>query len=183
MSDTTPREAPETLIRAAIAGDREAYGALFALYYLDICRYVSRRVYPRDAEDIAAETFAKGLANLPAEWLTGSPRAWFFMIARGLVIDHHKRARTQRELPAEMPPDDTPDDTPPLERTVEARVLLDTVLAGVSPERRRLLVANTGYRLSSAELAAERGITPGALKALVFRAMTEVRQHVGEWSA
>jgi RNA polymerase sigma factor (sigma-70 family) len=86
----------------AKAGDRDAFGQLYARCQADVFAFVRRRVCNHhEAEDLVQEAFLRAWARMPAfEWVRGGFPAFVQMIARNLVVDLVKSARNQTTVPA-----------------------------------------------------------------------------------
>ena len=128
--------------------DAVEYSALFRARYVDVLRFIERRVAsPEDAAELAADVFRIAWQRFePGE----ASRAWLFGIARNVVLEHYRktgrRMAATRRYEAEFavalalsmqlggvtssaqPPD--PDDT--------------TVLADPTPEADRMVLETTG---------------------------------------
>src|ERR671918_256737 len=91
-------------VRRAAHGDEEAAANLFDAYYPRLFRYALGKLGNRtDAEDVAAETFARVVRDLERfKWRGGGFEAWIFRIAANLMVDHFREAR--RERPEEDAP-------------------------------------------------------------------------------
>src|SRR6187200_2640617 len=178
---TIDDEAVERLVAAAKAGDPEAFGSLFDVYYGPVYRYVASRVgRPSDAEDLAQLVFVKVLESLPRYEQRGVPfGGWLFRLARNVVIDH---VRTRRELApldllVERPhPDDGPDELAVL------RQELDSVahsLRRLTPEQREAIELRFFAGLSAKEAAMAMGRQEGTVRGLQFRAIGALRRELG----
>lgn len=173
---------------AAVAGDRAAYGRLYARYEQVIFRFVHFRVGNRQlAEDLTADVFVKALARIGTfTWQGRDPGAWFVTIARNLVADHFKAA-ARREISVDLTPNfdsggdlgrwveivDTAIDGQPeagVLRYLDAVKVL-TAVQSLTPDQRDCLVHRFLDGFSVAETAREMGKEEGAVKALQYRAV------------
>lgn len=86
-------------VDAAVAGDRDAFGIVWAAYQLEVFRYVYYRVAARDlAEDLTSETCLRALRRIETfSWTGRDFGAWLVTIARNLISDHFKSHRHKRE--------------------------------------------------------------------------------------
>ena len=80
---------PKELMRRAKAGDGEAYGLLYELYFTPVFRYIYIRVRDKEeANDLAQIVFLKVFNALPNfKEQNKSPLAYFFTVARNAIID------------------------------------------------------------------------------------------------
>jgi RNA polymerase sigma-70 factor, ECF subfamily len=103
--DTMSKEAslPEIIERAR-QGDKEAFTALYRLYYTPLFRYVFMRVRDmQETEDIVADTFLKSyqaFERYQHERETMLP--YLFTIARNLLINQGKKKRPDLFFPEEI---------------------------------------------------------------------------------
>jgi RNA polymerase sigma-70 factor (ECF subfamily) len=92
----------EALVRAAQAGDREAFSTLMARHRRTVLAYALTQLGDREeAEDVAQETFVRAYFALrrlrdPLSW-----EAWLMRIARNLCRDAQRRRQVRRAEPIE----------------------------------------------------------------------------------
>ena len=86
-------------VRAAQAGDGEAFGELYDTYVDLVHRYIAYRVNNHAlAEDLTSETFLRALRRISTfTWQGRDFGAWLVTIARNLVADHYKSSRYKLE--------------------------------------------------------------------------------------
>ena len=89
----------ERVIRAAQAGDREAFAWLYETYVDRVYHYLLRRMgQPADAEDVTAEVFIRAMKALKSFEFRGAPFiAWLFRIAHNTAINHLKKHSRRQE--------------------------------------------------------------------------------------
>lgn len=80
------------IVRASQAGDREAFGKLYDLFYKKIYFFIYYRSYHKEtAEDIASLTFLKSLESIGTfDPDKGAFSTWIYRIARNCLIDHYR---------------------------------------------------------------------------------------------
>lgn len=90
-----------TLVKQAVAGDADAFGALYLQHLDAIYRYVYFRVGDaEDAEDLTEQAFLKAWKALPGYKPDGARfSSWLYRIAHNAVVDHHRRRRDEVPLP------------------------------------------------------------------------------------
>lgn len=82
-----PQMSDEDLVYRALAGDREAFGALWDRHHRVIYAFSLQRTGHREmAQDATAETFRRALAKL-ASYRGDGFRSWLFVIARNVIVD------------------------------------------------------------------------------------------------
>jgi len=178
---TIDDEAVERLVAAAKAGDPEAFGSLFDVYYGPVYRYVASRVgRPSDAEDLAQLVFVKVLEALPRYEQRGVPfGGWLFRLARNVVIDH---VRTRREhVTLDVIGEKSTDDQGPDELAV-LRQEMDSIahaLRRLTPEQREAVELRFFAGLSAKEAAEAMGRQEGTVRGLQFRAIAALRRELG----
>ncbi|HEX7528488.1 MAG TPA: sigma-70 family RNA polymerase sigma factor, partial [Thermoanaerobaculia bacterium] len=103
---SAPERDDADLVRAALAGDADAFGVLVERYRVRLYRFVER--YTNDAEDardVTQEVFLKVHAALDSFDPSYKFSTWLFRIAGNAAIDHLRR-RKVRPLPLELPKDE-----------------------------------------------------------------------------
>jgi RNA polymerase sigma-70 factor, ECF subfamily len=171
-----------SVVKRAAGGDEGAAAELFDTFHPRVFRYALGKLRnPSDAEDVAAETFARVLRDLGKfRWKGAGFEAWLFRIASNLVVDHVRRAG--REMADEMVIDkvDEGDDDmmTPEGALLEAEQAqgLSHMLDRLVPEQREVLLLRFAAGLDAAESGKVMGKKPNAIRQLQFRALANVRQ-------
>ncbi|WFF07222.1 sigma-70 family RNA polymerase sigma factor [Micromonospora sp. WMMD1076] len=171
------------LVTAAQAGDRDAYGQLYARYRDVVYRFVYFRTSGNRqlAEDLTSETFIRALRRIETvTWQGRDIGAWFITIARNLVADHFKSGRYRLEYTTADVHDpqsgmDRTDRTPagdPAGATVDYLVSVEllTAVKQLTPEQQDVIIARFIHGLSVIETAAAVNKNEGAVKAIQYRA-------------
>jgi RNA polymerase sigma-70 factor (ECF subfamily) len=191
----------QLLIRAA-AGDRSARGQLLERHRKKLQRMVALRLDRRlaarvDPSDVVQEALADAARRLD-DYLRERPLPYYPWLRR-LAWDrldkaHRRHTAGRRSVGREEPPT-LPDesalklaerllapDTDPAraalrkERRQRVRALLERLAAG----DREVLVLRFLERLSTDEAAAVLGISPGAIRLRLMRALERLRQYLGD---
>lgn len=164
-------EPDPVLIRAAAAGDLDAFEALVREYEQPVWRFLRHLVRdPGLAEDLAQETFLRAYRNLDGFAHQSRFSTWLFQIARNAGIDAlRKRDRGARLLEV-VPVAET---CPSPEGGAELAAALDAL----SPKRREalLVVEVLGYRYR--EAAVILGVPEGTVKSRIHQA----REQLAAW--
>ena len=160
-------------------GDQQAFGALYAAHVRAVNAAVFDRV--RDAEaraDVVQESFVRALQRLDHLRDPASFRPWLLAIARNTAIDHLRAGRgtdaaDDEALEALADPVAGP------EEFAELAGLATQVRDGLVRLSRRdatALSMAVQLGLSTQELAAALGVSPGAAKVALHRARNRLRQ-------
>ncbi|MEU4090410.1 RNA polymerase sigma factor [Streptomyces aureus] len=167
------------LIARALAGDRDAFGELYALHHPAVLAYVQRRVRNRQvAEDITGETFLNAWMKRGTFTYRGIGFVgWLITIARNKVIDHCKSAQRREFVVEDMLGFDE-DLTVSTEDTVLISLdeeLLRRALEQLRPPQREVLTRRFLMEFSVLETARQMERSEGAVKTLQFRALAKLR--------
>jgi RNA polymerase sigma-70 factor (ECF subfamily) len=163
------------LVRRAQEGDREAFGRLYQLHHAAVFRMVRFALGSggADAEDAAAETFARAWKALPRYRDTGVPFvSWLYGIARHVVADEFRRG-TRTE-----PRDELPDAG--REELHDDRLDLAAAIERLPEEQRLVIEMKYFAGLTNPEVAALMGTTTGAVNARQWRALKALHEAMGE---
>jgi RNA polymerase sigma-70 factor (ECF subfamily) len=174
----------ETLVGAAVAGDRRATDRLLAEIHPLVLRYCRGRLGRQEtvigsAEDVAQEVCMAVVNALPSYTLRGlSFRAFVYGIAAHKVTDAFRAiGRNRAEPMADLP------DTPVVHDGPEQRLLageladrLGDLLHELTPRQREVLVLRIAVGLSAEQTAQTVGSTPGAVRVTQHRALNRLRR-------
>src|SRR5215510_6114760 len=94
----------DSLIQAAVLGDRGAFGELYVKYARMVHGILLARVPPGEAEDLVQDVFMSAMRQLRGLRTAYAFRGWLGAIARNRAIDYFRDAR--HRVPLE---DNTPD--------------------------------------------------------------------------
>ncbi len=158
--------------------DRHQVADYCERYYGAIYRYIVYRVNHRtDAEDLASEVFVRALESRGS--VRVSMLGFLYRIAENLITDYYRRSASRRRVLDS----ETDIDTLSLaghDRDPAEWVDLIECLKTLTGEQYQVIVMRflEGYPIE--EVAAALGKTPGAVKALQFRALTKMRETLVE---
>ncbi|HEY9233068.1 MAG TPA: sigma-70 family RNA polymerase sigma factor [Blastocatellia bacterium] len=162
------------LVEAVRAGDREAFGRLYALYAPMVHGILLARVPYRDVDDLVQDVFLSALKRLGALRDAAAFGGWLAMIARNRAVDYYRRARETEELTDEMPVASHHD----AEAEHEAARMLEAV--GSLPEAyRETLVLRLVEGMTGPEIAARTGMTAASVRVNLHRGMKLLREKLG----
>lgn len=162
--------------------DRRAFAAIYRAHYVDVVRYLFRRVgHEQTAEDLATETFLKAMRNVKRYESRGLPiRAWLLRIATN---EAHRWARRQgrrrvASLSAEHAATVRAGETARgIEQEDGVRVVLDALLA-LSADHQDVLALHHLEGLDVAQVALVLGCRVGTVKSRLARARDGLRREL-----
>jgi RNA polymerase sigma-70 factor (ECF subfamily) len=179
MSEEFPGEA-ELVVRART--DAEAFGRLYEHYAPLIYRFVHNRLRERTAaEDVTSDVFFKAMRALDRYEPSGRPfRVWLYRIAANAVTDHVRTRRPTVDLEEAV---EQRDPAPPVDEQVTRRSELRRIWAAMDSlnEPQRLAISlKLGQDMHTAHIAAVMGRSEGAVKLLIHRGLTTIRERLAE---
>lgn len=151
--------------------------ALYDRYAPELYRYIYHRLGAKTiAEDLTAEVFVRVLHGQPEpnDW-----RAYLYRIAHNLVIDSLRRNPHVLEEAGELLVDESNDPVEHAETADEQRRLRKAI-ARLTPEQQQVVVLKFIQEMSNAEVARILDKPEGAVKALQHRALTNLREWLGD---
>lgn len=167
------------LAMRAAEGDRAAFEQIYNWLVDDLYAYVHAQCRNETvAEDIVANVFLKAW-RAAGSYRPGSRtfQGWMFTIARNEVRDHWRAA--QRTLP--MLDMDIPDDGEPAAMDPsEAKRAVSHAMESLTDDQRQVVVLRYFGNKSHEEIAAIMGKREGAVRALLMRALRQMRKVMGD---
>ncbi len=166
-------------------GDASAFAVLHRALYPRLHAYLLRmRGSHHVADDLVQETFLR-MHRARATFARGaSVVPWMYTIARNVLYDHARAAKTRRTedvSPDELPePADTGADTESAAVANEAARTVERVLAQLPASQREAFVLLRYEALSVNDAAQVLGATPAAVKLRAFRAYEALRAALSE---
>jgi RNA polymerase sigma factor (sigma-70 family) len=161
------------LLQRFAAGDLDAFESLFRQHQRDVYRWIVRIVRdPAVAEDLTVETFWRMHRGHAGFHPYANFGAWLRRIATNVALDHLRRSRPYVELPNEIAAAQKPDSAV----QEQTRVALRKAFAELPPRLR--VVAQLGLVEDETypEIAEALGISAGAAKTRMFRAVRLLRK-------
>jgi RNA polymerase sigma-70 factor (ECF subfamily) len=171
-------------------GDSDGAGELFERYAPAILRFAGRLLSDRTAaEEVTQEVFLKVIARANQYDGRASVASWLFAIAANACRDRRRRDRRAPVVPLEAVADPA-EKGEGVERRLLDRERRDAVreaLASLSEEQREALVLARYHGMPYAEVAQTLGISVGAVKTRIFRAVETLKARFQEgeksWNA
>jgi RNA polymerase sigma-70 factor (ECF subfamily) len=176
----TGRDDWDALMRAANRGDRAAYARLLALVAPAIRGLVRARgaaLGPEGCEDVVQEVLL-AIHLKRHTWDEGQPlRPWLWAVARHKVVDAFRARGRRVEVPIEdlaevLPAPDAPDGLAVRDA--------DRLLARLDPRAAAVVRAVALDEASAAEAGARLGLSEGAVRVALHRALKSLARLVRE---
>ena len=166
------------LIARARQGESQAWAEIYEAFFGKIYRFIFFKIGSQEeAEDLSSRVFLKAIESVGSFRWRGVPlSAWLFRIASNLVIDHHRRAASQRRYIEQAP---EPDPLPSAEEEAVKAVERDEVrraVAQLTTAQQEVINLRFGAELSTAETAQAMKKSLAAVKALQHSALGNLRK-------
>ena len=159
------------------AGETERLAELFERHHRRLFNFFLRLTGRRSvAEDLVQEVFVRMLKYRHTYRPGAELAPWMFTLARNAAADHWRGRPREVEQDPEAPEPAAPT-THPLDRleAAEQRSRLRAALGHLHPEKRELLLLARSGELRYERIGELFGISVGAVKVRVHRAMKELR--------
>lgn len=179
-SAPSPEHTDAELVAEVLAGDRNAFAAIYDRYadrLHDFCAAVLR---DRDeAADAVQDTFVLVVKRLGQLRDPDRLRPWLYAVARGVAS---RRLRARRRVVLDEVGEDLADSAPGPDRAAEREALRDLVwsaAAGLSERDRVLLDLHVRQGLDGAELGTAMGVPTSHAHVLLTRLRDQVERSLG----
>ena len=189
-ADPTPIPADGSVIDFALmerigAGDHEAFRQLVVRHQNAVIGTVAKMLgNPSEADDIAQQVFLRVWRNAKRYRPEAKFTTYLYTITRNLVFNETRRKSRKKEVSSDEREENSnqlieanPDRQPDAELLqAELQGAVDDAIASL-PEAQRMAVVLRRYeQLSYEEIAAVLGLSVSAVKSLLFRARTSLRE-------
>src|SRR4051812_14344812 len=174
-------EPDERLVALARAGDEAAFGAIVERYRAPLLRYCLGFVPPAAAEDALQQTFINAHAALTRDdgRAPVSLRPWLYRVAHNAALNVARDPQAGlSELPEDLDGVERPDEA------VQRRERFARVVGAVRalpPRQRQVIVRHALDGDSHERIAADLGMSAGAIRQLAHRARRTVREAAAGW--
>ena len=183
------------LIRAAQAGDQEAFESLVQTYDQQVLRLAYNLLRSSDeAYDIYQEAFLRVHKNLDKFRFDCSFHTWLYRIVTNLCLDALRKKKVRKEEQAVVETSDGPrdrlelaaEDRPAMDpqRTLLSRELrerIEGVLTGFTPRERVVFEMRHYQGMRLRAIGESLGTTEEAAKNCLFRATQKMRSALGDF--
>jgi RNA polymerase sigma-70 factor (ECF subfamily) len=171
-------------------GDTEGAAELFERYAPALLRFTDRMLSDRaSAEEVTQEVFVKVISRAHQYDGRAGVASWLFAIAANACRDRRRRDRRAPVVPLEAAPEprDGSEGVEAALASSQRRRAVREALAGLSAEQREALVLARYHGMPYAEIARTLGISVGAVKTRIFRAVETLKARFSEgestWTA
>jgi RNA polymerase sigma-70 factor (ECF subfamily) len=176
----------ESLLERVRRGDAGGAEELFERYAPALLKFADRMLSDREAaEEVTQEVFVKVISRAHQYDGRAAVSSWLFAIAANACRDRRRRDRRAAVVPL-----DSVGELPAAGVGVEARLAsrerraaVRKALEGLSEEQREALVLARYHGLPYAEIARVLGISVGAVKTRIFRAVENLKARFSEGEA
>ena len=170
---TAPREAADerdqesALVEAVRAGDREAFGRLYARYGRLVHGVLLARVPYGEVDDLVQDVFMTALRKIDTLRDAGSFGPWVAMIARNRAMDFHRRSRETTEITESV-----------AQTRAEQREAVEVLnLIRQLPEAyREPMTLRFVEGMTGPEIAERTGLAPASVRVNIHRGMKILRE-------
>jgi RNA polymerase sigma-70 factor (ECF subfamily) len=176
-----PSHADEVQLVERAKRDPAAFGELYDRHFSQIYRFVYSRVRDQSAaEDVTSEVFMKALRGIGRYQDTGRPfSAWLYQIAVNAVNDRYRSQKPTEDIDSQVAVSDR---GPALDEVAilneEVRQIWRLVETLPAPQR-TAMVLKFQEDMKIDDIAAVMGKSSGAVKLLIHRGVTRIRENVG----
>jgi RNA polymerase sigma-70 factor, ECF subfamily len=185
-SNTGMGNSDQALIRAVLAGDKEAYGVLVERHGESMFRVAFRITESEpDAEEIAQETFLRGFRSLAEFDARADFRTWIYRIAVNCALQVLQKRKSEamvsitEEFDEERPGIQLADSGAGPERLLLDREIehrRQAAMEKMTEDERLAFVLRHLEGRSTEEIAAVLEVTPNNARQAVFRAVQKMRR-------
>lgn len=167
-------EGDAALVRAAQAGDRQAFGRLYDRYARMVHGILLARVPPADVDDLLHDVFLLALRQLHGLRDALLFGAWLAAIARNRARDYYRRSRETTALTDEVTENEADRRSASGAPAEAARVL--AAIRSLPEAYRETLVLRLVEGMTGPEIAERTGLTPGSVRVNLHRGMHQLRE-------
>ena len=185
----------DTLIRAAQAGDQDAFEQLVRTYDQSVLRLAMNLLRsPEDARDVYQEAFLRVYKNLHAFRFDCSFHTWLYRIVTNICLDQLRKRKVRKEEAAVVETSDGPidrmdsyeeeDAASDPERSMwnkELKARIEGALVQLTPRERMVFELRHYQGLRLRNIGEMLGTTEEAAKNCLFRATQKMRGVLGDF--
>jgi RNA polymerase sigma-70 factor (ECF subfamily) len=182
------KENDHSVIRAVLAGDKEAYGTLVRAHSMTVFRVAFRIVgNEADAEEVVQEAFLRGYQRLESYQQRSAFGTWIYRIAVNCALNRisqpgieaeyrHGEQSDPAEKTVQVPAQDADPERVLLSREINTAQTM--AMQRLTPTEKSAFVLRHLEDRSMNEIAEVLNIAPNAAKQAVFRAVQKLRREL-----
>lgn len=186
MRENTKGPEDRSLLERIRRGDTAAAGALFERHSPALLRFADRLLGDRTAaEEVTQEVFVKVITRAHQYDGRAEVASWLFAIAANACRDRRRKERRAAVIPLEAVAEPAHKGEGIESRLLsrERRAAVRQALSELSEEQREALVLARYHGLPYSEIASVLGISVGAVKTRIFRAVETLKTRFTEGEA
>ena len=170
-----------SLVSAACAGDRAAFGALYARYAKMIHGILLAKVPAHDVDDLLQDVFLRALPKLRDLRDVTRFGPWLATIARNRANDYYRQSGSAAALIDSFSEEDT--EEPASAPSPGANAAMILALVRSLPEAySETLILRLVEGMTGPEIAERTGLTPGSVRVNLHRGMKQLREKLRQAS-
>jgi RNA polymerase sigma-70 factor (ECF subfamily) len=182
----TTAPAPEStgdvsLVVAARAGDRAAFGGLYARYARMVHGILLARVPPGDVDDLVQDVFLRAMPRLCDLRDVERFGPWLAAITRNRANDYYRQTRSVAAVTESLPEDESELPASNKAPDAEAAVIL-AIVRGLPETYRETLILRLVEGMTGPEIASRTGLKPGSVRVNLHRGMLQLREKLAQAS-
>lgn len=163
--------------------EKPPFEAFYDANYQRVVQYIRKKLENlHDAEDLASEVFLYCYSHYDDyDPQKSSPTTWLYLIVNSRIKNHYRDAKSYVDLESLIGV--LPDEMIDMDACIYLQQLRDLLERAMNrlPERQRKIVTMRYFEeLSSSEIAAELGISPGNVRVLLSRALDTLEKSCGD---
>ena len=173
--------ADSSLVLAARAGDRSAFGGLYARYARMVHGILLARVPASDVDDLVQEVFLRAMPRLCDLRDVERFGPWLAAITRNRANDYFRQTRAVAQATESLPEDE--EQLPAASTAPDAQAAAILACVRSLPETyRETLILRLVEGMNGPEIAARTGLTPGSVRVNLHRGMQQLREKLSQAS-
>ncbi len=173
--------ADSSLVLAARAGDRSAFGGLYARYARMVHGILLARVPASDVDDLVQEVFLRAMPRLSDLRDVTRFGPWLAAITRNRAHDYFRQTRAVAQVTESLPEDE--EQLPAASTAPDAQAAAILACVRSLPDTyRETLILRLVEGMNGPEIAARTGLTPGSVRVNLHRGMQQLREKLSQAS-
>jgi len=172
------KETDESLMILVRNGDLDSVAPLFERYHVKLYNFFLRLTFDKElSQDLTQNVFYRIIKYKHTYNAEYKFRTWMYQMARNILADHYEKNKiiTSDYYKPEKLSDNFLSDQEEVEKQERHKALYEA-LAKLAPEQREIIVLSRFQGLKYQEISKINGITVGAIKVKVHRAINKLKE-------